>query len=170
MYGKFEPTAAGQPFETQSLGSQMFFLDQVLVPPTRFRPESEGALGGGGGGKAYLHTHSAMLRKILTGNEAMREALLEQGKALNPVGPDALGTGDKAGKLGKTTEKWIQLQEAVNCFMDSSMASKNADKEQGGIRQLLEKKEGMFRMKMMGKRVNYGARSVISPDPYITTD
>ena len=28
----------------------------------------------------------------------------------------------------------------------------------------------MFRMKMMGKRVNYGGRSVISPDPYITTD
>lgn len=50
------------------------------------------------------------------------------------------------------------------------MASKNADKEQGGIRQLLEKKEGMFRMKMMGKRVNYGGRSVISPDPYISTD
>lgn len=28
----------------------------------------------------------------------------------------------------------------------------------------------MFRLKMMGKRVNYGGRSVISPDPYITTD
>ena len=28
----------------------------------------------------------------------------------------------------------------------------------------------MFRMKMMGKRVNFGGRSVISPDPYITTD
>jgi DNA-directed RNA polymerase I subunit RPA1 len=54
--------------------------------------------------------------------------------------------------------------------MDSSMASKNQDKDSGGIRQLLEKKEGMFRMKMMGKRVNYGGRSVISPDPYITTD
>lgn len=25
-------------------------------------------------------------------------------------------------------------------------------------------------MKMMGKRVNFGARSVISPDPLITTD
>ena len=35
---------------------------------------------------------------------------------------------------------------------------------------MLERKEGMFRMKMMGKRVNFGARSVISPDPYITTD
>jgi len=25
-------------------------------------------------------------------------------------------------------------------------------------------------MKMMGKRVNFAGRSVISPDPYITTD
>lgn len=36
-----------------------------------------------------------------------------------------------------------------------------------GVRQQLEKKEGLFRMNMMGKRVNYAARSVISPDPYI---
>ena len=36
--------------------------------------------------------------------------------------------------------------------------------------QLLEKKEGLFRKHMMGKRVNYAARSVISPDPYINTD
>ena len=68
------------------------------------------------------------------------------------------------------TQKWIQLQDAVNIFMDSSMAAKTADKAQNGVRQLLEKKEGMFRMKMMGKRVNYGGRSVISPDPNITTD
>ncbi len=39
-----------------------------------------------------------------------------------------------------------------------------------GIKQVLEKKEGIFRMHMMGKRVNYAARSVISPDPYIGTD
>jgi DNA-directed RNA polymerase I subunit RPA1 len=36
--------------------------------------------------------------------------------------------------------------------------------------QLLEHKEGLFRMFMMGKRVNYAARSVISPDPFIGTD
>jgi DNA-directed RNA polymerase I subunit RPA1 len=35
---------------------------------------------------------------------------------------------------------------------------------------LLEKKEGLFRMKMMGKRVNYAARSVISPDPNLDTN
>lgn len=39
-----------------------------------------------------------------------------------------------------------------------------------GICQLLEKKEGMFRQKMMGKRVNYACRSVISPDPYLAVD
>lgn len=91
------------------------------MPPTRFRPESEGGHGGGGGGgqgKAYLHTHSAMLLKIMTCNEAMKDALLDQRRETQ-----------KSGKLGVTTQKWIQLQEAINCFMDSSMASKNADKE-----------------------------------------
>ncbi len=36
--------------------------------------------------------------------------------------------------------------------------------------QILEKKEGLFRKHMMGKRVDYAARSVISPDPYINMD
>ena len=58
----------------------------------------------------------------------------------------------------------------MNCFIDSSKALKLKDKEGTGIRQLLERKEGLFRMKMMGKRVNASARSVISPDPYINTN
>ena len=44
------------------------------------------------------------------------------------------------------------------------------DKVIKGVRQILEKKEGLFRMKMMGKRVNFAARSVISPDPSLQTD
>ena len=38
------------------------------------------------------------------------------------------------------------------------------------VLQILEKKEGLFRKNMMGKRVDYAARSVISPDPYINMD
>jgi DNA-directed RNA polymerase I subunit RPA1 len=38
------------------------------------------------------------------------------------------------------------------------------------FQQILEKKEGLFRKNMMGKRVNYAARSVISPDPNINMD
>lgn len=34
------------------------------------------------------------------------------------------------------------------------MAGKKEQMNEKGIRQLLERKEGMFRMKMMGKRVN----------------
>jgi DNA-directed RNA polymerase I subunit RPA1 len=39
-----------------------------------------------------------------------------------------------------------------------------------GIRQILERKEGLFRKNMMGKRVDFACRSVISPDPYIGTN
>eukprot|EP01125_Pyxidicula_operculata_P014325 TRINITY_DN4767_c0_g7_i1.p1 TRINITY_DN4767_c0_g7~~TRINITY_DN4767_c0_g7_i1.p1 ORF type:complete len:1661 (+),score=497.86 TRINITY_DN4767_c0_g7_i1:111-5093(+) len=39
-----------------------------------------------------------------------------------------------------------------------------------GIKQILEKKAGLFRQNMMGKRVNYAARTVISPDPYLDTN
>lgn len=35
---------------------------------------------------------------------------------------------------------------------------------------MLEKKAGLVRKHMMGKRVNFAARSVISPDPYINVD
>lgn len=38
-----------------------------------------------------------------------------------------------------------------------------------GIKQQLEHKEGLFRMHMMGKRVNHSARSVIGPDPFLET-
>ena len=38
-----------------------------------------------------------------------------------------------------------------------------------GVKQTLERKEGLFRMNMMGKRVNFTARSVISPDVNLGT-
>ena len=64
IYGKFDPK---KPFNTDTMGYKQFFRTKVLVPPSRFRPESEGGLGGGssGGDRAYLHTHSAMLTKVI---------------------------------------------------------------------------------------------------------
>lgn len=58
----------------------------------------------------------------------------------------------------------------MNSLYDASKTGKlNADGEVC-IKQLLEKKEGIFRMKIMGKRVNHAARSVISPDPMLDTN
>src|SRR5262249_19219701 len=57
-----------------------------------------------------------------------------------------------------------------NVMMDNTKSvSAKAKNLPSGIRQILEKKEGLFRKHMMGKRVNYAARSVISPDPYLQT-
>ena len=56
-------------------------------------------------------------------------------------------------------------QSAVNKLIDS--AAGGGPPAGNGIRQTLERKEGLFRMNMMGKRVNFAARSVISPDPYL---
>ena len=80
------------------------------------------------------------------------------------------GAGD-AVDLSKVVSHWIELQQAINCYMDSSKDS-NVLSQQGpaGIRQILERKEGLFRRHMMGKRVNFCCRSVISPDPYIGTN
>ena len=39
-----------------------------------------------------------------------------------------------------------------------------------GFKQLIERKQGLFRMHMMGKRVNFAARTVITPDPNIGID
>lgn len=75
----------------------MLFLNKIIVPPNRFRPEREGAIGGGGGsGKAYLHAHSALLLKIMNANIVMKDAILD----LNKV-DDLLDS--KKGKLGITT-------------------------------------------------------------------
>jgi hypothetical protein len=60
---------------------------------------------------------------------------------------------------------WYNLQQHTCALIDSSTADNAANP---GVRQQLEKKEGLFRKNMMGKRVNFAARSVISPDPYIS--
>jgi hypothetical protein len=59
----------------------------------------------------------------------------------------------KGGELTNTITKWIELQDTLNSLFDASKASKTSEKDGTGIKQLLEKKEGLFRMKMMGKRL-----------------
>lgn len=67
-------------------------------------------------------------------------------------------------RLEKLNTCWQQMQFHVNVVMDSSRATgKDALNITPGIRQLLERKEGLFRMHMMGKRVNYSARYTPCP-------
>ncbi|CAK9825352.1 DNA-directed RNA polymerase I subunit RPA1 [Anthophora retusa] len=70
----------------------------------------------------------------------------------------------------KLHNAWQSLQVNVDHLMDRDM-NKTADSANcQGLKQVIEKKEGVIRMHMMGKRVNYAARSVITPDPNLNID
>jgi len=80
---------------------------------------------------------------------------------------------------GKTNELWTALdfraravQEAINALIDStkSASMENSASQGIAVRQMLEKKQGAIRQRMMGKRVDYAARTVIAPDAYINTN
>ena len=72
------------------------------------------------------------------------------------------------GSEAKLLDLWLRLQGEVNNYVDSSKST-NRD-QPPGIKQLLEKKEGLFRKHMMGKRVDFCCRSVISPDPFLASE
>jgi DNA-directed RNA polymerase I subunit RPA1 len=151
----------------------IFFLRVISVPPSRFRPPM--ALGV----LTVEHSQNHYLNKILTLNDRLRTFLaMIQGPGSNPATTAVTGTHphttllDQENTQSKAVSTWIELQTTVNCFMDSSRdpnASASSEAP-NGVRQLLEKKEGIFRKHMMGKRVNFACRSVISPDPYIGTN
>ncbi|OAF69847.1 DNA-directed RNA polymerase I largest subunit [Intoshia linei] len=73
-------------------------------------------------------------------------------------------------KVYLVLEKSIgKLQAYLNCLFDSELGKNLKMKQLKGLKQLIERKEGLFRQNIMGKRVDFAARSVISPDPLILT-
>ncbi|XP_071859536.1 RNA polymerase I subunit RpI1 [Bombus fervidus] len=72
--------------------------------------------------------------------------------------------------IEKLHNAWQNLQINVDHLMDRDM-NRTADSANcQGLKQVIEKKEGIIRMHMMGKRVNFAARSVITPDPNLNID
>jgi DNA-directed RNA polymerase I subunit RPA1 len=114
------------------------------------------------------HPQQTNLTKVITSNESIMR-LLAQTRGFSPETlTDEIIPSDK--NISSIVTLWIELQYHVNCFMDSSKDTKAYVPNTSGIRQILERKEGLFRKNMMGKRVNYCCRSVISPDPNIGTN
>lgn len=140
----------------KSNGASDFFLDAVLVPPNRFRPPTRIQ------GSIMEHPMNVLYAQLIQSNMKVMDLLR------GSLGGDALQA--LAGvNSGQATMLWLNLQNCVNKLLDSSTVS-GRKIEQVGVRQLLEKKDGLFRMNLMGKRVNYACRSVISPDPYIAVN
>ncbi|KAF3925482.1 hypothetical protein AA313_de0200270 [Arthrobotrys entomopaga] len=135
----------------------MFFLQAILVPPTPFRAPSFA------GNELNENPQNSILKKILDSSIRIRD--------INDAAKNELNRNNTFSKL---IREFINLQDSVNLFIDSTKGGGVVSTRQAaaivGIKQILEKKEGLFRKNMMGKRVNYAARSVISPDPNIETN
>ncbi|KAK0161163.1 hypothetical protein PV327_009665 [Microctonus hyperodae] len=72
--------------------------------------------------------------------------------------------------IEKLHNAWQALQANVDHLMDRDMSKTSESSNCQGLKQIIEKKEGIIRMHMMGKRVNFAARSVITPDPNLNID
>ena len=77
-------------------------------------------------------------------------------------------------KANKELEKFDNLQFNVATLMNNDLSSARAHKKSGqpikAIYARLKGKEGRVRGNLMGKRVDFSARSVISPDPNLQVD
>ncbi|XP_004642855.1 DNA-directed RNA polymerase I subunit RPA1 [Octodon degus] len=159
----------------------VFFLDFIVVPPSRYRPVNRL------GDQMFTNGQTVNLQAVMKDIVLIRKllALMAQEQKL-PSEVAALATDEEEDSsvsvdrsflsvlpgqslTDKLYNIWIRLQSHVNIVFDSEMDKLMMEKFPG-IRQILEKKEGLFRKHMMGKRVDYAARSVICPDMYIGTN
>lgn len=164
------------PFPTNEAMADIFFMSAIPVPPTRFRPAARM------GDTLMEHPQNELLGAVLQTSLRIRDYNNEMSALNDKDYAQTMAANSSLGENGikiirdrtyqRLLEELITLQHGINSFIDSS---KNpARLPQGreptpGVKQVLEKKEGLFRKHMMGKRVNYAARSVISPDVNIET-
>ena len=137
----------------QDSNPNRFFCQTILVPPPKLRPPSKM------GDMVFEHPQNTHLCAIIQANLSLTE--LFRTPPTVPEPPEV--------RASRAVRAWLVIQGGVNRLMDATKADRIQDRVGIGIRQQLEKKQGLFRMNMMGKRVNYAARSVISPDPYLGT-
>lgn len=145
-----------------------FFMDVVPVLPPNVRPCNVLR------GELVEHPQTNVYKAILQNAFAARAVLhvlssSDQQKTIDSL--DQLPRQAYESVQGKTAAEklhtvWQELQKSINNLLNcegQGLASQ-------GLKQIIEKKTGLIRMHMMGKRVNFAARSVITPDPNVDID
>ncbi|KAH9850735.1 beta and beta-prime subunits of DNA dependent RNA-polymerase [Lenzites betulinus] len=159
LFGRHGPLAPVNQNNLSIASADMFFMEVLPVSPTRFRPPAKM------GEMLFEHPQNELMSRVLTTSYRLRD-LNNNLRAASAKGSDV----DEAARrriLQSLLDTLIQLQVDVNSYIDSSKNPtpiRQGRLPPAGVKQGLEKKEGLFRKHMMGKRVNYAARSVISPD------
>lgn len=175
--------AAPTPSTISSFTCSAFFCHVLPVPPSRFRPPTKF------GDFTFDHAQNYFYKAILengliisqsnlslvnqppgSSSSAAKKLKLAAGSSSNGSPAEMSSALKQKLDTDKVVRAWMEIQRHVTLLFDSSSAPPGGGVPAAGIRQMLEKKQGLFRMNMMGKRVNYSCRSVLSPDPYINTN
>lgn len=142
----------------------MFFIEKMLVIPNKFRPLNSL------NGKMFENFHNwsliLILKNIVLYNEQKEILNLMQSGEYQ----EQINKKQKKDTKPKTIESqttWLieiikMLQFSTACYFHIKSPGQTSD---NSIKNVLERKEGLFRQNLMGKRVNYAGRSVIIPDP-----
>lgn len=152
-----------RPQDVSVVTSDMFFIQALIVPPTRFRlPQKLGD-------EVHENAQNELLSNVLKTSLTIRD-LNDQISAM--FTKEQANLEERKIIFNRLMNAFVTLQNDVNAFIDSTKNTQAAAGKAAvpGVKQALEKKEGLFRKHMMGKRVNYAARSVISPDPNLETN
>ncbi|RCN44702.1 RNA polymerase Rpb1, domain 2 [Ancylostoma caninum] len=140
------------------------FCELIMVPPTKFRPIRLFK------GERYENPQSVNLRRVLEATETIKAVSLVLNGDKSPQLMELISNRTQGKTMNaKMHSAYLALQQRVNAIYDEEL-DKNDQNKIPGIKQILEKKQGLFRMNMMGKRVNFACRSVITPDPYLDID
>ncbi|KAI6105879.1 hypothetical protein F5141DRAFT_1126540 [Pisolithus sp. B1] len=123
----------------------IFFMEAIPVPPTRFRPPAKM------GDMLFEHSQNELLAKILSTSYRLRD--LTSDLQISSSKSSTVDESSRRRLLGSLLETLVQLQVDVNSFIDSN---KNPAP--------CTSREAASPRNYQGKRVNYAARSVISPD------
>jgi DNA-directed RNA polymerase I subunit RPA1 len=151
MFGRHgSPLAIQGRIIAPSILADMFFMDVMPVPPTRFRPASKM------NGELFENAQNSLLTAVISTTQRIRElnqrcinyAKMEKGEMIM----DELSKIEGKRAFEQLLETLIRLQHDVNSFMDSSKnptLMRQGKLPPPGVKQLLEKKEGLFRKHMM---------------------
>jgi DNA-directed RNA polymerase I subunit RPA1 len=143
------------------ISADMFFIKSLLIPPNKYRPAAQQ-----GPGEIMEAAQNTPFNNILKQTDVINQIKKEMQN-------ESEKTMSRARNLSDLLQAIVALQDFVNGLIDrerTSVTGSAIAQLPNGIKQLLEKKEGLFRKNMMGKRVNFAARSVISPDPNLETN
>lgn len=144
IFGRHGPLAPVNADSLSFASADMFFMECILVSPTRFRPPAKL------GDTLFEHPQNELLSRVLVTSYRIRDLNDELQKASQKN--SSVDDISRKRMLSALLESLIQLQSDVNSFIDSSknpVRPRQGKLPPAGVKQNLEKKDGLFRMHMM---------------------